>query len=150
MRPTLALGQNVVVDKDAYRSSPPSIGDVVLFYGPLDTTPAEIHDPLTRAACAHPRPGPASDTYIKRIVAGENDVISIARGFVIRNGVAESPSHIIAGDELLDRDFLTPIVIPTGTWYLLGDNRAQSTDSRYWGPIPTDWIIAKVDLATRS
>lgn len=37
-------------------------------------------------------------------------------------------------------------VVPADTWYLLGDNRAQSIDSRYWGPIPTEWIIGKVKL----
>jgi signal peptidase I len=97
---------------------------------------------------AEPQPGPGSDTFIKRIVAGGGDAISIARGFVIRNGIKEQVDYVKAGDERLDFDFLTTVVIPSGTWYLLGDNRAQSMDSRYWGPIPTDWIIGKVLLPT--
>jgi signal peptidase I len=92
-----------------------------------------------------PRPGPGSGTYIKRVVAGAGDVISIARGFVVRNGITETSDHVKAGDERLDQDFPTPIVIPPDTWYLLGDNRAQSIDSRWWGPIPNAWI-GKLEL----
>lgn len=85
---------------------------------------------------------------MKRIVAGAGDVISIARGFVVRNGSIETSDHVKAGDERLDQDFPTPIVIPPNTWYLLGDNRAQSIDSRWWGPIPNAWIIGKLELRT--
>ncbi len=144
MKPTLALGQRVEVDEDAYRTAPPAIGDV--FYAPLDVKPAQGSDLGRGAACAVPRPGPGPESYIKRIVAGAGDVISITRGFVVRNGHTESSDHLKAGDERLDEDFPTPIVIPPDTWYLLGDNRAQSMDSRWWGPIPNGWIIGKLEL----
>jgi signal peptidase I len=147
MKPTLALGQRVEVDEDAYRTALPAIGDVVVFYAPLDVEPEQPGDGVTGAACAGPRPGPGPERYIKRIVAGEGDVISIARGFVVRNGITETSDHVTAGDERLDQDFPTPIVIPPGTWYLLGDNRAQSIDSRWWRPIPNAWIIGKVKVS---
>jgi type IV secretory pathway protease TraF len=41
-------------------------------------------------------------------------------------------------------------VIPPNTWYLLGDNRAQSIDRRWWGPIPDDWIIGQLELPART
>ena len=146
MKPTLALGQRVEVDEDAYRAAPPAIGDVVVFYAPLNVEPAQRSDVATGAACAVPRPGPGPERYIKRIVAGAGDVISIARGFVVRNGSTETSDHVMGGDEHRDEDFPTPIVIPPHTWYLLGDNRAQSIDSRWWGPIPNAWIIGKLEL----
>jgi signal peptidase I len=146
MRPTLALGQRVEVDEDAYHPALPAIGDIVVFYAPLNVEPAQPSDPGTGAACAVPRPSPGPERCIKRIVAGAGDVISIARGFVVRNGSTEISDHVKAGDERLDQDFPTPIVIPPDTWYLLGDNRAQSIDSRWWGPIPNAWIIGKLEL----
>jgi signal peptidase I len=146
MLPSLTLGQSVVVDEDAYQTSLPSVGDVVVFYGPLDITPAQISAESATVACDQTRRGPGSSSFIKRVVAGGGDVISIRKGFVTRNGLSEPRDHIKAGDELVDQDFPTPIVIPVGTWYVLGDNRAQSIDSRHWGPIPTDWIVGKVQL----
>jgi signal peptidase I len=146
MRPTLALGQRVEVDEDAYHPALPAIGDIVVFYAPLNVEPAQPSDPGTGAACAVPRPSPGPERCIKRIVAGAGDVISIARGFVVRNGSTEISDHVKAGDERLDQDFPTPIVIPPDTWYLLGDNRARSIDSRWWGPIPNAWIIGKLEL----
>ena len=147
MQPTLSLGQHVMVDEGAYDNSVPEVGDVILFHAPLETTPVQPDPSAPGAACADPQPGPGSETYIKRIVAGEGDVISISRGFVIRNGITEGPGQIKAGDERLDQDFPAPIVIPAGTWYVLGDNRAQSIDSRWWGPIPGAWIIGRVELS---
>jgi signal peptidase I len=143
MKPTLALGQRVEVDEDAYHPASPAIGDIVVFYAPLNVEPEHA---ATGAACAVPRPGPGPERYIKRIVAGAGDVISFARGFVVRNGITETSDHVKAGDERLEQDFPTPIVIPPDTWYLLGDNRARSIDSRWWGPIPNAWIIGKLDL----
>ena len=147
MRPTLSLGQRVMVDVGAYSNSVPALGDVIFFHSPLDTTPVKPDPSTPAAACADPQPRPGSGKYIKRIVAGEGDVISISRGFVVRNGMTERAGQIKAGDRRLDQDFPAPIVIPPGTWYVLGDNRAQSIDSRWWGPIPGAWIIGRVELA---
>jgi signal peptidase I len=119
----------------------------VVFYAPLNVEPAQPGDGEAGAACAVSRPGSGPERYIKRIVAGAGDVISIVRGFVVRNGITETSDHVKAADECLDRDFPTPIVIPPNTWYLLGDNRAQSIDSRWWGPIPDAWIIGKLELS---
>jgi signal peptidase I len=150
MKPTPALGQRVAVNEDAYHATPPAIGDIVVFYTPLNIEPAQPSDAASGAACAVPRPGPGPERYIKRIIAGAEDVISIARGFVVRTGVTETADHTKAGDERLDQDFPTPIVIPPNTWYLLGDNRAQSIDRRWWGPIPDDWIIGQLELPART
>src|ERR1700722_2912385 len=94
MNPTLALGQRVAVDENAYSTAPPAIGDVVVFYAPLNVEPEQPGDAATGAACGVPRPGPGPEPYIKRIVAGAGDVNSIARGFVVRNGITESCDQV--------------------------------------------------------
>jgi signal peptidase I len=45
-------------------------------------------------------------------------------------------------------NFPTPIKIPTGDWFMLGDNRSESDDSRFWGPVPASWIVGVVRLST--
>ena len=42
----------------------------------------------------------------------------------------------------------TPIKIPAGEWFMMGDNRGESDDSRFWGPVPTSWITGVVRLST--
>jgi signal peptidase I len=78
--------------------------------------------------------------FIKRIVAGPGDVISISEGHVIRNGRREPDSFIRGCGGAAECNFPTPIKIASGHWFLLGDNRGESDDSRFWGPVPTSWI----------
>jgi signal peptidase I len=65
---------------------------------------------------------------------------------VVRNGSPKPQITSKPATNGLDQDFPVPIVIPPNTWYLLGHNRAQSIDSRWWGPIPNAWIIGKLEL----
>jgi signal peptidase I len=62
-------------------------------------------------------------------------------GHVYRNGQLEKDNYsrpCAPGDQC---DFPTQIKIPPGHWFMMGDNRGQSDDSRFWGPVPTGWII---------
>ncbi len=78
-------------------------------------------------------------------------MISIRRGLVVRDGATER------GDRLLlehcewspDCELPTPVTVPEGMFYLLGDNRGQSHDCRHWGPIPADWIVGRIDTANQ-
>jgi len=96
---------------------------------------------LGGAACSEPEPEKSSVNFIKRIVAGPGDVISIVDGHVIRNGVREKDSYIRECGTSPECNFPTPIKIPAGHWFMMGDNRGESDDSRFWGPVPTKWII---------
>ena len=149
MRPTLEVGQRASVDVDAYRESGPQIGDVVLFYGPSDVVTIS---PADGAACVELRQGPSTARYIKRIVAGPRDVISIRRGLVVRNRITEGGDHLLLDhcEWSPDCELPEPVTVPEGTFYLLGDNRGQSEDSRHWGPIPADWIVGRIEIPSRS
>ena len=94
------------------------------------------------AACAKPVSDRSKDNYVKRVVAGPGDKISVVGGHVIRNGVRQKEpfvqEHCAEG---VSADFPTTITIPAGHWFMMGDNRECSEDSRFWGPIPEKWII---------
>ena len=138
MEPTLQIGDRIVVNKLSYHLHGVDRGNVVVF----STPPAED--------CAGP---PVSD-LVKRVIGLPGEIISLANGRVFING------------HLLPETFLPPDVrndtypgpsgntyslhhayrIPTGDVFVMGDNRPQSCDSRYWGPIRESTIVGKVDM----
>jgi signal peptidase I len=71
------------------------------------------------------------------------DEVSIAGGHAV-NGVTESEPYIAPCGDGDACSFPTPVKMPDGDYYMLGDNRGVSDDSRYWGPVPSVWIIGTV------
>jgi signal peptidase I len=140
MEPTLSLGQRVLVDR-IFTS--PHVGQIIVFHPPQGAETEECGDPhALTAACDWPNQAESNQTFIKRIVAGPGDVVRIINGHVIRNGVREADGYTspcVSGEP--DCTFTTSIRIPRGMWFVMGDNRGASDDSRFWGPIPARWII---------
>ncbi len=104
-------------------------------------------------------PKVSSVNFIKRVVAGPGDEIYIKEGHVYRKAsgtsqfVREKDTYIRECGVSPECNFPTPIKIPAGHWFMMGDNRGESDDSRFWGPVPTGWIIGQADrhlLAPRS
>jgi len=140
MEPTLTVGQRVLVDRLFFS---PHVGQIVVFHPPAGAESEQCGRPHpASAACDWPQQSKSNDTFIKRIVAGPGDVITIEDGHVIRNGRRERDSYINpCAPQEPDCTFTTPIRIPTGMWFMMGDNRGISDDSRYWGPVPRSWLI---------
>ncbi len=75
--------------------------------------------------------------------------IYIKEGHVYRKAagkstfVREKDSYIRECGSSPECNFPTPIKIPAGHWFMMGDNRGESDDSRFWGPVPTGWIIGE-------
>jgi signal peptidase I len=144
MAPTLAIGQRVLANR---LISHPSVGDIVVFHPPkgADSVSPVCQNPNQGGdhpqACAEPTPGESSQTFIKRVVAGPGDRVSIVDGHVIRNGVREKDPYIAQCTGDGSCNFRQPIVVPPGDYFMMGDNRGSSDDSRFWGPVPDKWVI---------
>ena len=144
MEPTLLPGQRVLVNRLAYDfGGTPARGDIVVFHPPSSLT-CKANVPLTEP-CPQSFSTHASDYFVKRVIGLPGDTLSIKDGH-----------PVIDGRELTNEPYITPcsdstscnmphaIVIPAGYYYMLGDNRGDSDDSRYWGPVPLSWIIGEV------
>jgi signal peptidase I len=146
MEPTLKVGQRVLVNRIGMHLGGPHVGEIVVFHPPKDAE-QQICGPAPHmvtpggAPCAAPEPTKANVNFIKRIVAGPGDTLYIKEGHAYLNGKRESDSYINPCGGGSECNFPTPIKIPAGHWFMMGDNRGESDDSRFWGPIPTNWII---------
>ena len=155
MEPTLAIGQRVLVNRIGMDFGEPHVGEIAVFHPPegaeqeeCGPTPHVVK--LGSAACSTPVPKQdASVNFIKRIVAGPGDEIYVKEGHVFRKAagttqfVREKDSYIRECGTSPECDFPVPIKIPAGHWFMMGDNRGESDDSRFWGPVPTGWIIGQ-------
>jgi signal peptidase I len=161
MVPTLDVGQRVLVNRFIYHLHDPNIGDIVVFHPPTGATGGgpECGDQHTsNEACPKPDATESDQNFIKRIVAGPGDQLKIVNGHPIvrsqvsaadwRNDVPPQESYINpcrSGDQSAC-NLRKPITIPSNDYFMMGDNRGKSDDSRFWGPVPRDWIIGEAFL----
>lgn len=118
MVPALQVGDRIIVSKVAYYFHEPQHGDIVVFKYPLN---------------------PKKD-YVKRLIAVEGDVVELKDSNLYING-AEVPENYLPSN-LRFSDF-GPLQVPPGKYFMLGDNRNNSADSRFWGFLPHNMIIGK-------
>jgi signal peptidase I len=150
MQPTLKIGQRVLVNRLSHRlGADPQIGDVVVFHPPLSAIPG--NGPQCKVpqqedqACPMNEPREAEESFIKRVVAGPGDTLRVEDGIPVVNG------EPVAGDWQIRPcgslgsgcNFREPITIPADHYFMMGDNRGSSDDSRFWGPVPRDWIVGR-------
>jgi signal peptidase I len=145
MIPTLEVGQRVLVQRVSYHFTDPQIGDIVVFHPPkgAETETCGL-DPLPSGEpCPEPVDQPSDTNFIKRVVATPGDTLSIKDGHAIVNGEPIPDDFIKPCGTGADCTLPKQITIPPDHYFMMGDNRGASDDSRFWGPIPKDWIIGK-------
>jgi signal peptidase I len=133
MVPTLKPGDRVLVNKLSYDFHSVRIGDIVVFRRPPADTTLGIDD------------------LIKRVVALPGQTISVSNCKVFVNGKAEDQSYLPKGWQNPASEYCTvwttslpnPYKVPAGDLFVMGDNRKDSYDSRYWGPLPDSYIVGR-------
>ena len=148
MVPTLAVGQRILVNR---LDTHPHLGSVVVFHPPAGATAAlaRCGDPAQGAGrsrlCDRPTAGESGQTFVKRVVGLGGDRLSLRDGVLYRNGARERVAAAQpCGDDPQDCNFPDTITVPRGDYFMMGDNRSISDDSRYWGPVPQRWIVGTV------
>jgi signal peptidase I len=122
MAPTLEDQDRLIVNKLAYRFGDPRRGDIVMLYYPINP----------------------EKSFVKRIIAEENDTVRIVDGQVYVNDVPLRDDYV--PPEFRDHDDFGPEIVKEGYYFVLGDHRNNSSDSRHWGMVPKKYIIGKVQV----
>jgi signal peptidase I len=121
MEPRIDSGEYVIINTLAYRFAKPQRGDIIAF--------------------RHERS--AESVYLKRVIALPGDRVAIERGTVYLNGRALSEDYV----HFRDKRTMKGITVPPSAYYVLGDNRANSDDSRVWGFVNMDDVIGRAMFA---
>jgi signal peptidase I len=120
MEDTLFNRERLICNKIVYRLSEPTHGEIVIFKPPIDQ----------------------NHNYIKRVIAVEGDKIKIIDGIVYLNGEKLEEDYV----EHRSFESMPEITVPEDSYFVLGDNRANSSDSRFWGFVPEENMIGRASL----
>jgi signal peptidase I len=119
MEPTLVTGEYVIVNRLSYKLGSPQRGDVIVFHYPLDP----------------------KVEYIKRLIGLPGDEVEVNNGAVYVNGQLLDESYI-----KVTTNYIGKWRVPVGQFFVLGDNRNNSSDSHDWGTVPMDYVVGKAIL----
>jgi signal peptidase I len=144
MVPTLDVGQRVLVDRVSFRFGDPGRGDIVVFKPPAgaDSNSCGVEH-SSESACPEPTPQRSDTNFIKRVVAIPGDRLRVVDGAVYINGQRQKETYARLDSACGICNLPQPIRVPRDHYFMMGDNRGESADSREWGPVPKKWIIGK-------
>lgn len=126
MQPTIRQNTTFVVSAWPYRNADPRPGDIVVFQYPV--TPSEF--------------------FTKRVIAGGDSTIEIVDGVVIVNGKPVEEPYLDRANNKKDYSRRMPMVhVPSNAFFVMGDSRDDSFDSRAWGVVPRSHLVGKVELS---
>lgn len=126
MEPNLHNTERILVDKWSYLFHPPQRGDIIVFAAP---------------------PAPSED-YVKRIIALPGDIITIRNTTVIVDSDTLNETYVSPTRQGNPFSFkqINNVIVPPNDYFVLGDNRAESSDSRDWGFVPRNNIVGRAVL----
>ena len=150
MKPTLVEGDRVFVERVSRLYSEPKRGDIMVFYPPqehLEATPLKIFSRLTGFFC--------KDTaYIKRVIALPGEKFEVVHN-------EDGTTDILVNDKALDEPYIMdkseypictkdmhcgPTILGDDEYFMMGDNRGHSADSRYWGVLRKERFIGRAKV----
>ena len=143
MRPTLDENQYLLVNKLAYSQiSLANLSTYIPFVDLGDEESSYLFDPPQRGDVVVFRfPVDPSRDFVKRVIAVPGDSVEIRDGNVLVNGAALKESYTLEDPRAIS---MSEQIMGTEEYFVLGDNRLQSNDSKNWGPVPLENIIGKV------
>jgi signal peptidase I len=122
MAPTLEDHDRLIVNKLVYELGDPRPGDIVMLYYPIN--PEKM--------------------FVKRVIAKEGDTVRIVDGHVYVNDIPLRDDYVPA--EFRSHDDYGPTTVQAGYYFVMGDHRNNSSDSRHWGFVPKKYIVGKVKV----
>ena len=122
MSPTLEDHDRLIVDKLVYELGDPRPGDIVMLYYPVKP----------------------DKMFVKRVIAGGGDTVRIVDGRVLVNDIPLHDDYVPA--EFRSHDDYGPTTVRPGYYFVMGDHRNNSSDSRHWGEVPKKYIVGKVKV----
>ncbi len=143
MEPNLNISDRVLVIKDHFIDTNYNLGDIIIFYNPNFTYTKNVYQEYLGALQVWNINNKLSmDTaFVKRIVGLPGDTIIInKKGEVFNNNIKLKFKNVVSGNESV----LIKYVVPENSFYLIGDNRDNSIDSRIYGSVNKNQIIGKV------
>ncbi len=156
MIPTLLIGDHILVSKLSYGIHWPNDCSVKMAFLPMtcyrSKSLVEFGEPERGDVIVFRYPEDEDKDFIKRIIGGPGDTLEIRDKVVLINGEPlddrEYTQRLDPGlidGSINQRDNFGPVVVPEGSYFVMGDNRDQSLDSRFWGFVERDKILGEVD-----
>ncbi len=146
MEPTIAIGERIIAARFVYRFAEPQRDEIIVFHPNGDGV--EVYDAETASG----------ETFVKRLIGMPGETIGAVSGKVYvcegdgpQEGVAidETPGCAFPAEPFVSspQDDFGPVRIPGNRYFMMGDNRSDSDDSRNWGPITKEQMIGKAFMS---
>ena len=147
MAPTIDLAERFDVNRDAYDDAAPERGDIVVFHPPQAVTRGGAAGCGARLC---ERPARAFDddaTFVMRVIGLPDETVAIDVGGALIDGEPLDEPYADLGfcRGAEGCRLRGEVTVPDGHYYVMGDNRGAADDSRFWGPVPRDEIVGRVD-----
>jgi signal peptidase I len=139
MKPTLLIGDHLLVSKFRYGIKIPIIRKTII----------PISDPQKGDIVVFIYPEDRSKDFVKRVIGTAGDTIEIRNKKIYLNGLPHNDKNGVYTDDMIfpgaaqPRDNFGPVTVPPGTLFVMGDNRDQSYDSRFWGFVDIRDVLGK-------